>query len=223
MDDDVAKNTRPTFMNHMFKFDDETKHELSNIIQYVVLAIIPIVTLNKLMKKYIPDADDDKGSFEICFEILLQLFILLLALYYIHRLITFVPTYSGTEYPEMNLTSYLLLFLVIVLSLHSKLGEKINIIVDRIYDLWEGESKLDKNKKKPKTLKEVNQQQALIKQQEDQALQQQMQQTVSQIQQPQQQVSPNFNMFYQNNMENEAEPQLLAANEVLGGNMGTMF
>ena len=223
MDDDVAKNTRPTFMNHMFKFDDETKHELSNIIQYVVLAIIPIVTLNKLMKRYIPDADDDKGSFEICFEILLQLFILLVALYYIHRLITFVPTYSGTEYPEMNLTSYLLLFLVIVLSLHSKLGEKINIIVDRIYDLWEGESKLDKNKKKPKTLKEVNQQQVLTKQHEDQALQQQMQQTVSQIQQPQQQISPNFNMFYQNNMESEAEPQLLAANEVLGGNMGTMF
>ena len=65
MDEDAVKELKPTFINHMFRFDDETKHELSNIIQYVVLAIIPIVTLNKLMKKYIPDADDDKGSFEI--------------------------------------------------------------------------------------------------------------------------------------------------------------
>ena len=108
----------------------------------------------------------------------------------------------------MNITPLLLIFLVIVLSLQSKLGEKINIIVDRVSDLWEGETKLDKNKKKPKTLKEVNQQQALIKQQEDHALQQQMQQTANQIQQPQQ-VSPNFNMFYNNNVANDSESHLL--------------
>ena len=122
----------------------------------------------------------------------------------------------------MNITPLLLIFLVIVLSLQSKLGEKINIIVDRISDLWEGETKLDKNKKKPKTLKEVNQQQALIKQQEDHALQQQMQQTTSQIQQPQQ-VSPNFNMFYNNNVGSDGETHLLAANEVLGGGMGVAY
>ena len=151
MDEDIAKEVKPTFLNHMLRFDDETKHELSNIIQYVVLAIIPIVTVNKLMKKYIPDADEEKGSFEISFEILIQLIVLLIAIYYINRLIIYIPTYSGTDYPDMNITPLLLIFLVIVLSLQSKLGEKINIIVDRISDLWEGETKLDKNKKTKNT------------------------------------------------------------------------
>ena len=222
MDEDIAKEVKPTFLNHMLRFDDETKHELSNIIQYVVLAIIPIVTVNKLMKKYIPDADEEKGTFEISFEILIQLIVLLIAIYYINRLIVYIPTYSGTDYPDMNITPLLLIFLVIVLSLQSKLGEKINIIVDRISDLWEGETKLDKNKKKPKTLKEVNQQQVLMKQQEDHTLQQQMQQTANQLQQPQQ-VSPNFNMFYNNTVANDGETHLLAANEVLGGGMGVPY
>ena len=222
MDEDITKEVKPTFFNHMLRFDDETKHELSNIIQYVVLAIIPIVTVNKLMKKYIPDADEEKGTFEISFEILIQLIVLLIAIYYINRLIVYIPTYSGTDYPDMNITPLLLIFLVIVLSLQSKLGEKINIIVDRISDLWEGETKLDKNKKKPKTLKEVNQQQVLMKQQEDHTLQQQMQQTANQLQQPQQ-VSPNFNMFYNNTVANDGETHLLAANEVLGGGMGVPY
>ena len=81
MDEDIAKEVKPTFLNHMLRFDDETKHELSNIIQYVVLAIIPIVTVNKLMKKYITDADEEKGSFEISFEILIQLIVLLISLF----------------------------------------------------------------------------------------------------------------------------------------------
>ena len=107
---DIAKEIKPTFLNHMLRFDDETKHELSNIIQYVVLAIIPIVTVNKVMKKYIPDADEEKGTFEISFEILIQLIVLLIAIYYINRLIIYIPTYSGTDYPEMNITPLLLIF-----------------------------------------------------------------------------------------------------------------
>ena len=88
----ISQKVKPTFLNHMLRFDDETKHELSNIIQYVVLAIIPIVTVNKLMKKYIPDADEEKGTFEISFEILIQLIVLLIAIYYINRLIIYIPT-----------------------------------------------------------------------------------------------------------------------------------
>merc|ERR1711916_225973 len=102
MDNDDIKQEKLDFFSHLFRFDNETKHELSNIIQYTVLAIIPIVVLNKVMKRYIPDADEDKGSLEITFEVLLQIIVLLLGVFYIHRLVIFVPTYITTDYPDFH-------------------------------------------------------------------------------------------------------------------------
>ena len=58
------------FFEHLFEFKEETKNDLSNICQYGVLSIIPVILLNKLMKHYIPEADETKGSIEILFEII---------------------------------------------------------------------------------------------------------------------------------------------------------
>ena len=67
-------------INHMLNFDENTKNELTNITQYTLLAIIPVIGLNKLMKKYIPHVDEDKGTLEIVFEIILQALILFFGL-----------------------------------------------------------------------------------------------------------------------------------------------
>ena len=40
-----------------------------NIAQYTVVALIPIVILNKVMQKFVPEADDEKGSVELLAEI----------------------------------------------------------------------------------------------------------------------------------------------------------
>ena len=64
------------FFNHVFKFDDSTKKELLNIIQYAILSIIPIAVLNKSVQKIIPDADEEKGSIEILVEVLIQLIVM---------------------------------------------------------------------------------------------------------------------------------------------------
>jgi hypothetical protein len=36
-----------SFLKHVFNFDDDSKSELLNIIQYAILAIIPVIVLNK--------------------------------------------------------------------------------------------------------------------------------------------------------------------------------
>lgn len=216
MDNDDIKQEKLDFFSHLLRFDNETKHELSNIIQYTVLAIIPIVVLNKVMKRYIPDADEDKGSFEITFEVLLQIIILLLGIFYVHRLVIFVPTYSGSDYPDFNVTSFVIILLVIILSLQSKLGEKINILVSRVVDLWNGESSLKEKPKQKQTVKQVVQQQKVQKEQETYAIPQQPRQ-----EQPQQTL-PDYNLMYGNNIVPQEETQLLAANEVLGG-FGSMI
>ena len=34
---------------------------MMNIVQFAVIALIPVIILNKTMQKYVPEADDEKG------------------------------------------------------------------------------------------------------------------------------------------------------------------
>ena len=135
------------FFKHVFNFNDDSKSEMLNIIQYAVLALIPVIILNKLTQRYIPEADDDKSSIEIVAEILTQVIVMFLFILIIHRIITFIPTYSGEKYVEFSVSNIILAMLVIILSLQTKLGEKVSIIVDRVMDLWNGPADVKKGKK----------------------------------------------------------------------------
>lgn len=137
-----------SFFKHVFNFDDDSKSEILNILQYSVIAIIPIVILNKTMQKYVPESDDKKSSLEITAEVLIQIIVMFIGLLLIHRIITYVPTYSGAVYPEFHIVYIILAILMITMSLQTKLGEKVSILVDRISELWNG--KQDKKKKNGK-------------------------------------------------------------------------
>ena len=128
------------FFNHVLDFSDDSKEEMINIVQYAVLAIIPVVILNKITQKFIPEANDEKGNFELLAEVVTQIVTLFIGILIIHRIITYVPTYSGKKYSDLFVTSNILAVLVIILSLQTKLGEKISILVDRVVELWEGPS-----------------------------------------------------------------------------------
>jgi len=146
--DETKNSDKKTFMNHVFRFDQETKFDLINLSQYSLLAVIPVVGLNKLMKHYIPEADESKGTIEILFEIIGQLIILFIGLFYIHRVITYIPTYSGEEYQPITLLNIVLIGLTILLSIQTKLGEKSNILVERFMNIWEGHTTIKENNSK---------------------------------------------------------------------------
>jgi hypothetical protein len=139
---DILQETKDihkkTFLNHVFSTNEEGKAEIFNVVQYAVLAIIPIVVLNKLIQRFIPEADVDKSSLELLVEILIQIIVMFCGIVVIHRIITYFPTYSGFKYETLALTNVILAFLVIVLSIQTKLGLKVNILVDRLSDLWDG-------------------------------------------------------------------------------------
>lgn len=135
---ETTEFSKKSFIGHVFSTSEESKAELLNVVQYAGLGIIPIVGLNKLISRFIPEADPDKSNIELLIEIILQMVLLFCGVILIHRIITFVPTYSGFKYEGLCLTNSILLFLVIVLSIESKLSMKMNILVDRVYDLWHG-------------------------------------------------------------------------------------
>ena len=136
------------FFKHVFNMNDESKANISNIVQYALIAIVPIVILNKTMQKYVPEADDEKGSFELLAEVVIQIVSMFLGLLLIHRIITYVPTYSGVKYEEFNILYIILAVLMITLSLQTKLGEKVSILTERVYELWEGKKEDDPKKHK---------------------------------------------------------------------------
>ena len=136
--DSSFSSSRKTFLSHVFSTTEEGKAEILNVVQYAMLGVIPVVLLNKAIQRFIPDADMDKSSVEILLEILLQLIVMFVGIILIHRVITYIPTYSEYKYDPLNLTTVVLAFLILVLSIQTKMGIKVNILVDRIMELWNG-------------------------------------------------------------------------------------
>jgi len=137
---DATGGNKPTFFSHVFSTTEEGKAEIMNVVQYAMLGVIPIVFLNKLIQRFIPDADIEKSSVELLIEILIQLVVMFVGVILIHRMITYVPTYSEFKYETLSLTNVLLAFMILVLSIQTKLGIKVNIMYDRMMELWDGPS-----------------------------------------------------------------------------------
>ena len=136
------------FFKHVFNFSESNKSFMLNMIQYTVLAFIPVILVLKVTKTYVPEADEKKGSVELLAESLFQVIFIVLSFWFINRIITFIPTYSGKPYKEFNETTFIVGFIFILLTLQTKLGEKISILTDRVMDLWNGETSLGDNKQK---------------------------------------------------------------------------
>ena len=128
------------FFNHVFNFDSDNKANLLNMFQYLFLALIPVVLVLKAIKEYIPEEDDKKDNFELVLEILIQLGVMFSAIYFIDKIIRYLPTYSGVDYLKFNETNFMIPTLILLITMQTKLGAKINILYNRIIDLWNGKS-----------------------------------------------------------------------------------
>ena len=126
-----AENSGNAFFNHMFG-DKDTKSNVINIIQYSLVGIIPILILNKAMQHIFPDADDKKNNLELSVEIIGQLAMLFIGIFFVDRLIRYFKVYSGEKYDDVSALNLILPFMIILFSIPSKIGQKTKIMMDRI-------------------------------------------------------------------------------------------
>ncbi len=129
-----------SFVDHVFRLDEQQQGVLLNIVQYTVIGFVPIIVMLFLVRTYVPEPDDHKATLMILVEIIGQILFMFVFIYFIHRLITFIPTYSGYRYSEFNFTTTILGILMIILSIKTKLGEKVQLIVERAIELLGGET-----------------------------------------------------------------------------------
>lgn len=242
---DSSDDSKESFIKHVFYFNDKSKADLLNLMQYSFISVIPIVLLNKLIAKFVPEADETKGSLEVSAEIVLQIFVMMFGIYMINRFITYFPTYSGAEYANFNIVSIVIVMLMITISLQTRLGEKFNILVERITELWEGKTSDNKNKKNNKNNKTNNN----VKVSQPISGQQNMMSSqamtmnqamysdgtsINSLPNGDTQQLPNYNNMHQQDntplvnaqtpgMEGFGGNQIMAANEVLGGSFGSSW
>ena len=193
---------------------------------------VPIIIVNKIIQRFIPEADDEKKSIEITAEVLVQIIIMFLATFFIHRIITYIPTYSGENYPEFSVVNIIIVMLVIVLSLQTKLGEKVSILVERVVELWEGPKDTKKGKKgkgNVKVTQPISQNQVAMNQAVNSVGSTSIS-TLPPAQPTATQQQPNFDSMYQTDntpLINASTPGegnygIMAANEGTGGAFGSV-
>jgi hypothetical protein len=126
------------FFKYVFNFDEENKNHMMNMIQYTILSIIPVLITLRLIKNAIPEEDESKGSLEIVLESVGQIILIVLAIWFTNKIIRYIPTYSGEHYGKFNETNFIIPFIIILATMQTKLGAKLNILIDRVIHLWNG-------------------------------------------------------------------------------------
>lgn len=130
------------FFQYVFNFDEDNKAALLNMIQYTILAIIPVLIILKITKHIIPEEDESKGSLEIVLESAGQIIIIMLAIWFTNKIINYIPTYSGEKYHVFNEISFIIPFMIILATMQTKLGAKFNILMERVVNIYQGAEKI---------------------------------------------------------------------------------
>jgi len=150
-----------SFVSYLTTITSVEKNELLNVFQYILLVIIPLVLFLKFMKEYIPPENTSKSTIEIAVEVLIQLFLIFVVFWIIHKVVLYIPTYSKSPYEKINLIQMVLPVLFLLLCMKSTLSEKMSILLDRVLILVgirkEGMEDEAEDKKKAKKKQSSNQ------------------------------------------------------------------
>tara|TARA_B100001093_G_C26832289_1_gene1016667 strand:- start:1031 stop:1735 length:705 start_codon:yes stop_codon:yes gene_type:complete len=154
--EDVTKDLTSTgnsFTQHMFKFDNDTKVELMNVGQYALVSVVPLALLVHFVESVMPELDDTKTHTQLLAEVILHIVLLLVGVYFINRLVTFMPTFSKKAYNEV---SFMTLALVLILTT-TKIKNKLTELTKRLEEMWAGKIEPMEDDGKKKNVVKVSQ------------------------------------------------------------------
>ena len=146
MTDKLNDLTGSGFIKHVTRFDSETKSELLNLIQYMLLITLPVFFLNKTVQNMMPKYDSRNGNIELLGEVLLSSVCLLLGIYITHRVIIYLPTFSGNSLAELNFMNVALL--IGFCMMYSENGKKINRVYERLMASLNGKEGFEEEEEK---------------------------------------------------------------------------
>ena len=144
----IVQKNGSSFIEHVTTFNNDSKNEIMNSVQYLIMMFIPLLFLNNLIDHSIPKLDPKKSNLELLVEIVGHSLLLVCSIVLLNRIITFFPTYSGRDYDHVSLIEFVLFVVLAVPKIHNKSKE----LFKRLKHAWEGKedakkSDADKEKK----------------------------------------------------------------------------
>jgi len=92
-----------SFFHHMSHLKKSEKAELYNVIQYSILALLPLIVIIRINQNLWPKADQKKGTIELLAEMIGEIAVACLAVFVVFRIIEYIPTFSGEPLKCINL------------------------------------------------------------------------------------------------------------------------
>jgi heme/copper-type cytochrome/quinol oxidase subunit 2 len=158
MEDSPTINNNVSFYKKVTTIDDEQKDSLMNGIQYVAMAAIPVALADIFIMRFFEDKEPEKkGTVELLAEILAQVVLTIILMFCIHKVIIAIPTYSGKAMNRINYTSLSLGMLFGLFAFKHNIRSKIDVVFNRLIDMWEGKKEEKKETKKDKSKVSVSQ------------------------------------------------------------------
>lgn len=134
----VAEVITPTgIVSYMTSPGKDATDELQNMIQYAVLALIPMVIVVRGIHMALPDVEHEKGTMEITAELVGHIVLIVCGIWISDRLVRYLPTYSGTPYYPPAIVSALPVLVLLLIAVDGRISSKIRIIVDRLMERGE--------------------------------------------------------------------------------------
>ena len=135
MDDSIKPATNQGFFSYVFMLTKFKRDDLFNIVQYMTLSIIPIILFMYFLKKYLSTVTHEDSSIYILVVTVIEMIIMVIGIFFIDRIINFIPTLSGKYYEIINLTNVIIVFVLIMMMSQAGYRERIAILLYR-FDNW---------------------------------------------------------------------------------------
>lgn len=133
--DDIKPITNQGFFSYVFKLSKFKQADLLNFAQYTALSIIPLMLFYFYIKKYTPSITYQSSSFYICIITFIEIILFVVAVFFIDRIVNYIPTLSGKYYDTINLVNISILFVMIILLSQAGYRERTSILLYR-FDNW---------------------------------------------------------------------------------------
>ena len=138
--DEIKPVTNQGFFSYVFKLSKFKQADLLNFIQYSTISIIPFIIIYFYIKKYSPSITYENSTLYIIFVTFISIVLFIVGIFFIDRIVNFIPTISGKYYDIINLTNISIILIIILLITRAGYMERTSILLYR-FDNW---FKLDK-------------------------------------------------------------------------------
>ena len=135
--DEIKSITNQGFFSYVFKLSKFKQADLLNFIQYCMLSIIPFIVVYFFIRKYELSMTYTDNSLYILFATFLSIMLFIVGIYFIDRIINYIPPLSGKFYDVINITNLSIAIIMALLLIHNTgYLERTSILLSRFDALF---------------------------------------------------------------------------------------